>query len=49
MLYTEVSLMRKFDHRNVIRLRGVFEDSKEVRLVCDRCEGGILTHLTQGS
>mmetsp|Transcript_91347 Transcript_91347/g.257503 ORF Transcript_91347/g.257503 Transcript_91347/m.257503 type:complete len:535 (+) Transcript_91347:39-1643(+) len=38
----EVSIMKKLDHPNVIRLHETFESNKQVFLVMELCEGGEL-------
>jgi calcium-dependent protein kinase len=39
---TEMSLLRKLDHPNILKLYEVFEDQKKYFLVTEYCKGGEL-------
>lgn len=43
-LLTEIEIMRKLDHPNIIKLYEVYEDDKFVHLVLELLEGGELFH-----
>ncbi|CAG5126678.1 unnamed protein product [Candidula unifasciata] len=55
-LEKEVSIFKKVDHRNIIKLKEVIESSKKMYLIMELCEGGDLakllqkqSHLTEGN
>ena len=39
---TEMNILRKLDHPNILKLYEVFEDSKKFFLVTEYCKGGEL-------
>ena len=39
---SEINIMRELDHPNIIKLFETFEDSRNVYLVMEHCEGGEL-------
>ena len=42
MFATEVQLLRKLDHPNIIKLFEIYETEKTIYLVTEVCEGGEL-------
>lgn len=39
----EISMMRKFNHKNIIKLEGVYETEHSIYLVLELLEGGLLS------
>lgn len=39
-MFSEVNVLRKFDHPNILKLFEIYEDSKNYYLVTEYLEGG---------